>query len=100
VAGSLHREGNRAERRESRFVETPPDARLLLAVLLVENPWLDTDLDANICHGARLLSHTLRRSHGDLDLALLLYNGCIAGTSTSDCHLYPEWVRGKLAYSD
>lgn len=118
IAVALVREGRR----------TGIDSRLLLAVLLVENPWLDTearsfagaiglmqvmpfhagawgclgsdltDLDANICHGASILSHTLRRSDGDLDMALLLYNGCVVGVSKSDCHRYPEWVRGKLAY--
>lgn len=103
------------------------DARLLLAVLIVENPWLDpdarsfvgavglmqvmpfhagrwgcggldlTDPEVNICHGARILAHTIRRSGGELDRALLLYNGCVRGSNTPGCHRYPEWVRGKLA---
>jgi hypothetical protein len=98
------------------------DPRLLVAVLLVENPWLDlhirssagavglmqvmpfhagnwgcpgrdlTDLDTNICHGARILADALRRTGGDLSAALLKYNGCVLGTHTPDCHRYPEWV--------
>lgn len=111
--------------RESR--RTGLDTRLLLAVMLVENPWLDprarsfvgavglmqvmpfhaggwgckgtdlTDPEVNICHGARILAHALRRSGGELDRALLLYNGCVRGTNTPDCHRYPAWVRGTLA---
>lgn len=115
----------RALVREAR--ETAIDAQLLLAVLLVENPWLDpqarsfvgavglmqvmpfhagawgcpgadlTDADVSICHGARILAHALIRSGGDLDRALLRYNGCVHGTNTPDCHRYPEWVRSRLA---
>lgn len=102
------------------------DTGLLLAVLLVENPWLDpeerssvgavglmqvmpfhaggwrcggtdlTDPEINICHGARILAHVLHRARGDLDTALLRYNGCVHGRNTPDCHLYPEWVRHAL----
>jgi hypothetical protein len=101
------------------------DPRLLLAVMLVENPWLDlqirssagavglmqvmpfhagnwgcpgadlTDLDDNICHGARILDDALKRSRGDLSAALLRYNGCVRGTHTPDCHQYPEWVYSR-----
>ena len=103
------------------------DARVLLAVLLVENSWLDThavssagavglmqvmpfhsgawgcaredltDVDANICHGASVLAHALVLSGGDLDRALLRYNGCVLGTHTPPCHRYPEKVRSRLA---
>ena len=103
------------------------EPQLLLAVLLVENPWLDpqarsfvgavglmqvmpfhagawgcpgadlTDPDVSICHGARILAHALGRSDGDLDRALLRYNGCVHGTNTPDCHRYPEHVRGRMA---
>lgn len=98
------------------------DPRLLLAVMLVENPWLDplaespvgavglmqvmpfhagawdcpgddlTDTDLNICHGAQILASALERSKGDLDVALLRYNGCVRGVNTPDCHSYPSWV--------
>jgi soluble lytic murein transglycosylase-like protein len=107
--------------------ETAIEPQLLLAVLLVENPWLDpearsfvgavglmqvmpfhagawgcpgadlTDPDVSICHGARILAHALVRSGGDLDRALLRYNGCVHGTNTPDCHRYPEWVRSRMA---
>jgi hypothetical protein len=112
IAIALVREGH----------EAGVDPRLLLAVLLVENPWLDptarspmgamglmqvmpfhagnwgcggadlTDADHNICHGARILAAALARSGGDLDQALLRYNGCVHGTNTPDCHQYPQWV--------
>ena len=112
IAIALIREGHRND----------IDPRLLLAVLLVENPWLDpdarstvgatglmqvmpfhagnwgcsgadlTDPDHNICHGARILADALQRASGDLDEALLSYNGCVHGTNTPDCHDYPQWV--------
>ena len=106
--------------REGREVNVDP--RILTSVLLVENPWLDpaatssagavglmqvmpfhaggwgcegsdlTDLDLNICHGAKVFEHALSRSDGNLDRALLRYNGCVRGTTTPDCHLYPSKV--------
>ena len=112
IAVALVREANR--------VELEP--RLLLAVLLVENPWLDPeirspvgaiglmqimpvhrggwrecgtdleDVDANICHGARIFAHYFRRSGRNLDRALLRYNGCVNGTNTPNCHEYPNHV--------
>ena len=115
IAISLIREGN----------ATGIDPRLLLAVMLVENPWLDleirssagaiglmqvmpfhagnwgcpgddlTNLELNICHGSRILADALKRSGGDLSKALLRYNGCVLGTHTPDCHSYPDWVYGR-----
>jgi len=112
VALALVREGGRAG----------VDPRLLLSVLLVEDPGLETtavssegavglmqvmpahaggwgcgsddltDPDINICHGARILAHYLVASGGNLDRALLRYNGCVRGTNTPDCHLYPVKV--------
>lgn len=110
--------------REANRVDLEP--RLLLAVLLVENPWLDPeirshvgavglmqvmpvhrgqwgcggdleDVDANICHGARIFAHYVERTGGDMERALLRYNGCVRGTNTPDCHRYPDRV---LAYAD
>jgi hypothetical protein len=105
---------------EARRVELEP--RLLLAVLLVENPWLNPtarspvgavglmqvmpfhrgrwdpcepdleDIEANICHGARIFAHYFRQTGGDIDRALLRYNGCVRGANTPDCHLYPNHV--------
>lgn len=105
--------------------EVGMDPRALASVLLVENPWLDagaesfvgavglmqvmpfhagnwecasadlTDLDANICHGARIFAHYLARADGDVDRALLAYNGCVKGTNTPDCHRYPSWVYSR-----
>lgn len=106
--------------REANKVGLEP--RLLLAVLLVENPWLDPeirspvgaigmmqvmplhrggwsecdddleDVDANICHGARIFAHYFNRSGGNVERALLRYNGCVNGTNTPDCHQYPYHV--------
>lgn len=112
IAVALVREANR--------VDLEP--RLLLAVLLVENPWLEPDIrspvgaiglmqvmpvhrggwsaceqdledvDANICHGASIFAHYFRASNENLDRALLRYNGCVNGTNTPDCHQYPNHV--------
>lgn len=98
------------------------DARLLLAVLLVENPWLDPtirspvgavglmqvmpfhrgqwpgcepdleDIDANICHGTRIFARYFQETGGDIERALLRYNGCVRGTNTPNCHQYPYHV--------
>ncbi len=106
--------------RESRDVELSP--RLLASVLLVENPWLEPDrrsfvgavglmqvmpfhagdwgcpssdleaIEANICHGARIFANALKRSKGDMDRALLRYNGCVRGTNTPNCFDYPTLV--------
>jgi hypothetical protein len=112
IALALVREGRRAD----------IDPRLLLAVMTVENPWLDlgalspagavglmqvmpfhaggwgceggdlTDLDMNICHGTKILANAIKRYDGDLVRALLHYNGCVLAKNTTDCHLYPSWV--------
>ena len=111
VAVALVREANRAGLQP----------RLLLAVLLVENPWLDPeirspvgaiglmqvmpvhrgawgcgsnleDIDSNICHGARIFAHYFEESNGDVDRALLRYNGCVQGTNTPTCRQYPTFV--------
>lgn len=102
--------------------QTGVDPRMLLAVLLVENPWLNPtaqssvgavglmqvmpfhagewepcaptldDVDANICHGARIFAHYLGATNGNLDRALLRYNGCVTGENTPDCDRYPTKV--------
>jgi hypothetical protein len=98
------------------------DPRVLAAVVLVEDPMLDpairssqgaiglmqvmpfhagqwdcgsadlTDPAANVCHGARIFREYLSRAEGDLDKALLAYNGCVRGLNTPDCFLYPSHV--------
>lgn len=114
ISVALVREANR----------TQVEPRLLLAVLLVENPWLNPtakssvgavglmqvmpvhdgqwgcgvnleDIDTNICHGARIFANDLRRTGGDVDRALLRYNGCVHGTNTPDCEQYPNRVFAK-----
>jgi hypothetical protein len=115
VAVSLHREARRTEL----------EPRLLLAVLLVENPWIDPsarspvgaqglmqvmpfhrgkwrpcaprldDIESNICHGASIFAAYLKEERGNVDRALLRYNGCVRGTNTPDCHQYPNHVYAR-----
>jgi hypothetical protein len=46
------------------------------------------NVEANICHGARLLGTYLRRTKS-VELALRRYNGCVRGRNTPRCHRYP-----------
>jgi soluble lytic murein transglycosylase-like protein len=93
---------------------------LLAAVLLIENAPLDSvavshqgaigmmqvmpvhlgsfgctadlvNVESNICHGARLLKHLVRRT-GSVQLALKRYNGCVRGRNTPRCSRYPVRV--------
>ena len=49
------------------------------------------NLEANICHGARLLNTYLRRTKS-VELALRRYNGCVRGRNTPRCSRYPVRV--------
>jgi soluble lytic murein transglycosylase-like protein len=94
---------------------------LLAAVLLIENRALDSSavssqgavglmqvmpihagsygcasanlqtVDANICHGARIL-HTYIIRTRSVPRALRRYNGCVRGNNTPGCHRYPVRV--------
>jgi len=93
---------------------------LLAAVLLIENAPLDSvavshqgaigmmqimpvhlgsfgceadlvNVESNICHGARLLKHLVRRT-GSVPVALKRYNGCVRGRNTPRCYRYPTRV--------
>lgn len=109
----------RAIVKEAGYVQVEPS--LLAGVLLTENAPLDvrarssqgaiglmqvmdfhageyecdsTDLlqvEANICHGARVLGYYLKRT-GNLRRALLRYNGCVSGSHTPNCRRYPSKV--------
>jgi hypothetical protein len=46
------------------------------------------NVEANICHGARLLNSYLHRTKS-VELALRRYNGCVRGRNTPRCHRYP-----------
>ncbi len=48
-------------------------------------------VEANICHGARVLGHYLKRT-GNIQRALLRYNGCVTGSNTPNCRRYPSKV--------
>jgi len=99
---------------------------LLAAVLLVENRQLDSaavssqgaiglmqvmpihagsygcesadlmNVDANICHGARILHLYLVRSRS-IAVALKRYNGCVRGANTPRCYRYPVRVLAQAA---
>ena len=105
--------------RESRRLRLSPS--LVAGVLLVENRRLDTtavssagalglmqvmplhaggwgcesdnlrELEANICHGTRILKRDVRRS-STLNVALRRYNGCVASAATPRCRRYPARV--------
>jgi hypothetical protein len=49
------------------------------------------NVESNICHGARLLKHLVRRT-GSMPAALRRYNGCVRGRNTPRCHRYPTRV--------
>jgi soluble lytic murein transglycosylase-like protein len=49
------------------------------------------NVEANICHGARLLANHLRRTKS-LEAALRRYNGCVRGRNTPRCQRYPGRV--------
>ena len=48
-------------------------------------------VETNICHGARILKHMVRRTKS-LPLALKRYNGCVRGRNTPRCYRYPGRV--------
>lgn len=48
-------------------------------------------VEANICHGARVFAGYLKRTN-DVRSALLRYNGCIRSRATPSCRRYPSKV--------
>ncbi|MGQ0813758.1 MAG: transglycosylase SLT domain-containing protein [Gemmatimonadota bacterium] len=111
--------------RESRRAGLEPD--ILLAVLLVENPWINPsarspvgahglmqvmpghqgnwkacpgrldEIEPNICYGAQIFRAYLREENGQVARALLRYNGCVKGTNTPNCHEYPSAVFARVS---
>ena len=109
----------RAIVKEANYLQVEPS--LLAGVLLTENAPLDVrarssqgaiglmqvmhfhageydcdsadllQVEANICHGARVLGYYLKRT-GNLRRALLRYNGCVTGSNTPNCRRYPSKV--------
>ena len=49
------------------------------------------DVESNICHGARVFGRYLKRT-GNVQRALLRYNGCVVSANTPNCHRYPAKV--------
>lgn len=109
----------RAIVKEANYLEVEPS--LLAGVLLTENAPLDVSarssqgaiglmqvmgfhageydcdsddllqVEANICHGARVFGYYLKRT-GNVRRALLRYNGCVSGSNTPNCRRYPSKV--------
>ena len=109
----------RAIVKESRQLQLPPS--LLAGVLLTENSRLEPEtisnkgavglmqvmrfhagvfdcdsddllqVEANICHGARVFASYLKRTN-DVRSALLRYNGCVRSLATKSCRRYPSKV--------
>jgi soluble lytic murein transglycosylase-like protein len=109
----------RAIVKEANYLEVEPS--LLAGVLLTENAPLDASarssqgaiglmqvmgfhageydcdsndllqVEANICHGARVFGYYLKRT-GNVRRALLRYNGCVSGSHTRSCLRYPSKV--------
>jgi len=48
-------------------------------------------VEANICHGARVFAGYLKRTK-DVRSALLRYNGCVKSLATQSCRRYPSKV--------
>ena len=48
-------------------------------------------VEANICHGARVFAGYLKRTN-DVRSALLRYNGCVRSRATESCRRYPSKV--------
>jgi soluble lytic murein transglycosylase-like protein len=48
-------------------------------------------VEANICHGARVFASYLKRTK-DVQSALLRYNGCVKTRATNSCRRYPSKV--------
>jgi hypothetical protein len=56
-------------------------------------------IDDNLCTGTSVLAWYLKTADGNEQRALLGYNGCVRGTVTPDCHLYPikiERLRAQI----
>ena len=114
----------RAIVKEARELQLSPS--LLAGVLLTENARLEPDtvshrgavglmqvmrfhagvfdcdsddllqVEANICHGARVFASYLKRTN-DVRSALLRYNGCIRSRATQSCRRYPSKVLHQAA---
>jgi soluble lytic murein transglycosylase-like protein len=113
---------------EARRLKVAPS--LLAAVLLTENPRLEAEVvssqgamglmqvmpfhagefgcasddllevEANICHGARVFGRYLKRAP-TVERALLRYNGCVKSVNTPNCQRYPAKVlraQGKVRH--
>jgi hypothetical protein len=109
----------RAIVKEARQLQLPPS--LLAGVLITENSRLEPEsvsnkgaiglmqvmrfhagvfdcdsddllqVEANICHGARVFAGYLKRTK-DVRSALLRYNGCVRSRATQSCRRYPSKV--------
>lgn len=93
LAGVLLTENSRLEPE----TVSPRGAIGLMQVMRFHAGVFDCDSDdllqveANICHGARVFAGYLKRSN-DVRSALLRYNGCVRSMATPSCRRYPSKV--------
>jgi hypothetical protein len=51
------------------------------------------NIEDNLCNGTRILASYVHDAGGDERRALLGYNGCVHGTNTPNCHIYPDKIQ-------
>lgn len=51
------------------------------------------DIEDNLCNGTRILASYVHGAGGDERRALLGYNGCVHGTNTPNCFIYPDKIQ-------
>jgi hypothetical protein len=50
------------------------------------------EIEDNLCNGTSILAWYIRNAKGDERRALLGYNGCVRGTNTPNCFIYPDKI--------
>jgi soluble lytic murein transglycosylase-like protein len=79
-------------------VTSPVGARGLMQIMpFWSGHWKDCgrdlyDIEANLCNGTNILDYYYDRFGGDERRALLGYNGCVRGTNTPNCFIYPDKI--------
>lgn len=77
---------------------SPVGARGLMQIMpFWSGHWRDCggdlyDIEANLCNGTNILDYYYDRYNGDERRALLGYNGCVRGTNTPNCFVYPDKI--------
>lgn len=77
---------------------SPVGARGLMQIMpFWSGHWKDCgrdlyDIEANLCNGTNILDYYYDRFGGNERRALLGYNGCVNGTNTPNCFIYPDKI--------